>query len=142
MPLLHYAPPGDRALMGVLTPTGQWTVSAVLLDVDTGVGQNYNHVQTHGMTITAGDPKSGGSTILWGHVRSCGQGGERMIAKRANELVVVTLSAKTLSDLEDVVNDWLKDQSDHVIVQDISFEQLVTETRKQVAWVVATHESE
>ena len=65
-----------------------------------------------------------------------------MIAKRANELVVVTLSAKTLSDLEDVVNDWLKDQSDHVIVQDISFEQLVTETRKQVAWVVATHESE
>ncbi len=65
-----------------------------------------------------------------------------MITKHANELTVVALSAKTLTDLEDVVNDWLKNQPDHVVVQDISFEQLVTETKKQVAWVVTTHESE
>ncbi len=65
-----------------------------------------------------------------------------MIAKHANELTVAALSAKTLADLEDVVNDWLKNQSDYIIVQDISFEQSVTETKKQVAWVVTTHESE
>ena len=65
-----------------------------------------------------------------------------MIAKRANELTVVALSAKTLADLEDAVNDWLKEQLDNVIVQDISFEQLATETKKQVAWLVATHETE
>jgi len=65
-----------------------------------------------------------------------------MIAKRANELTVVALSAKTLADLEDAVNDWLKEQLDNVIVQDISFEQLTTETKKQVAWLVATHETE
>ena len=65
-----------------------------------------------------------------------------MIAKHANELTVITLSANTLADLEDVVNDWLKNQSDHVVVQDISFEQPVTEMKKQVAWVVTTHESE
>jgi len=65
-----------------------------------------------------------------------------MITKRANELTVVALSAKTLADLEDVVNDWLKNQSDNIIVQDISFEQLTTETKKQIAWVVVTHESE
>ena len=65
-----------------------------------------------------------------------------MITKRANELTVVALSAKTLADLEDAVNDWLKNQLDNVIVQDISFEQLTTETKRQVAWVVATHETQ
>ena len=128
--------------MAGLTPTGRWTVDPALLAIDTGVGQTYNYLQTHGLTVIAGDSNSGGSTILWGQVKSCGQGGEHMIAKHANELTVVALSAKTLADLEDVVNDWLKNQSDHVVVQDVSFEQLVTETKKQVAWVVATHESE
>ena len=65
-----------------------------------------------------------------------------MIAKHANELTVVALTAKTFADLEDVVNDWLKNQSDHVVVQDISFEQLVTEKTNQIAWIVTTHESE
>ena len=64
-----------------------------------------------------------------------------MKAKRANELMVVALSAKTSADLEDVVNDWLKDQLDRVVVQDISFQQLTGETNKQVAWVVVTHET-
>lgn len=65
-----------------------------------------------------------------------------MIARRANELTVVALSAKTIADLEDAANDWLKDQSDHVIVQDISFEQVSGEKNKQVAWVAVVHESE
>ena len=65
-----------------------------------------------------------------------------MKAKRANELMVVALSAKTSADLEDVVNDWLKDQLDRVVVQDISFQQLTVEANKQVAWVVVTHETE
>jgi hypothetical protein len=63
-----------------------------------------------------------------------------MKAKRANELMVVALSAKTSADLEDIVNDWLKDQLDRVVVEDISFQQLSGETNKQVAWVVVTHE--
>ena len=63
-----------------------------------------------------------------------------MKAKRANELMVVALSAKTSADLEDIVNDWLKDQLDRVIVEDISFQQLSGETNKQIAWVVVTHE--
>jgi len=65
-----------------------------------------------------------------------------MKAKRANELMVVALSAKTSADLEDVVNDWLKDQLDHVVVQDVSFQQLTVEANKQVAWVVVTHETD
>ena len=65
-----------------------------------------------------------------------------MKAKRANEMMVVALSAKTSADLEDVVNDWLKDQLDHVVVQDISFQQLTVEANKQVAWVVVTHETD
>ena len=65
-----------------------------------------------------------------------------MIARRANELTVVALSAKTIADLEDAINDWLKDQSDHVTVHDISFEQVTSEKNKQVAWVTAVHESE
>ena len=69
------------------------------------------------------------------------KGGDPMKAKRANELMVVTLSAKTSADLEDVVNDWLKEQLDRVVVQDISFQQLTGEANKQVAWVVVTHES-
>lgn len=64
-----------------------------------------------------------------------------MKAKRANELMVVALSAKTSADLEDVVNDWLKEQLDRVVVQDISFQQLTDEANKQVAWIVVTHES-
>ena len=65
-----------------------------------------------------------------------------MKAKRANELMVVALSAKTSADLDDVVNDWLKDQLDHVVVQDVSFQQLTVEANKQVAWVVVTHETD
>ena len=65
-----------------------------------------------------------------------------MKAKRANEMMVVALSAKTSADLEDVVNDWLKDQLDHVVVQDVSFQQLTVEANKQVAWVVVTHETD
>ena len=65
-----------------------------------------------------------------------------MKAKRANELMVVALSAKTSADLEDVVNDWLKDQLDHVVVQDVSFQQLTVEANKQVAWVVVTYETD
>jgi len=64
-----------------------------------------------------------------------------MKVKRANELMVVALSAKTSEDLEDMVNDWLKEQLDRVVVQDISFQQVTGETNKQVAWVVVTHES-
>ena len=64
-----------------------------------------------------------------------------MKAKRANELMVVAISAKTSADLEDVVNDWLKEQNDRIIVQDISFQQLAGEANKQVSWVVVTHES-
>lgn len=64
-----------------------------------------------------------------------------MKAKCANELMVVTLSAETSADLEDIVNDWLKEQLDRVVVQDISFQQLTGEENKQVAWVVVTHES-
>ena len=67
-----------------------------------------------------------------------------MKAKRANELMIVALSAKTSADLEDVVNDWLKDQLDRVVVQDISFHQLSElsgEANKHVAWVVVTHET-
>ena len=64
-----------------------------------------------------------------------------MKTKRANELMVVALSAKTSADLEDVVNDWLKEQLDRVVVQDISFQQLTVEANKQVAWVVVTHET-
>ena len=65
-----------------------------------------------------------------------------MKAKRANELMVVALSAKTSADVEDVVNDWLKEQLDRVVVQDISFQQLTGEANKQVAWVVVTHEAQ
>jgi hypothetical protein len=64
-----------------------------------------------------------------------------MKAKRANELTVVALSAKTSADLEDIVNDWLKEQNDRVIVQDISFHPLSGKADNQVAWVVITHES-
>ena len=65
-----------------------------------------------------------------------------MKAKRANELMVVALSAKTSADLEDIVNDWLKEQNDRVVVQDISFEQLSGEANKQISWIVVTHESQ
>ena len=64
-----------------------------------------------------------------------------MKAKRANELTVVALTAKTSADLEDIVNDWLKEQNDRVVVQDISFQKLSGEADKQVAWVVVTRES-
>ena len=64
-----------------------------------------------------------------------------MKANRANELTVVALTAKTSADLEDIVNDWLKDQNDRVVAQDVSFQQLSGEADKQVAWIVVTHES-
>ena len=63
-----------------------------------------------------------------------------MIARRAHELTVVALSAETLTDLEDVVNDWLRRQLDHVFVQDISFQHVTAQSKKPAAWVVVTHE--
>lgn len=64
-----------------------------------------------------------------------------MINKRANELMVVSLSADTFADLEDVVNDWLKDQGNHVIVHDISFEYVAGKPSEYTAWVTVTHEA-
>ncbi|UCB42869.1 MAG: hypothetical protein JSV77_10545 [Dehalococcoidales bacterium] len=64
-----------------------------------------------------------------------------MINKRANELMVVSMSASTFADLEDVVNDWLKDQRDHVIVHDISFEYMGGKPAEYTAWVTVTHET-
>ncbi|HEY32958.1 MAG TPA: hypothetical protein G4O10_07615 [Dehalococcoidia bacterium] len=64
-----------------------------------------------------------------------------MINKRANELMVVSLSAATFADLEDVVNDWLRDQGNHVIVHDISFEYMSAKRAEYTAWVTVTHET-
>jgi len=64
-----------------------------------------------------------------------------MINKRANELMVVSLSAATFADLEDVVNDWLKDQRNHIIVHDISFEYVGGKPVEYTAWIVVTHET-
>jgi hypothetical protein len=64
-----------------------------------------------------------------------------MNAKRANELSVLSLSAKTIADLEDAVNDWLKEQNNRAIVHDISFEFLTRRvTAEYSAWVVFSHE--
>ena len=64
-----------------------------------------------------------------------------MNAKRANELMVVALSAKTIADLEDAVNDWLKEQNDRVIVHNISFEYSARRLTEYTAWVAFSHES-
>ena len=62
-----------------------------------------------------------------------------MIAKPANELIVVSLAASTVSELEDSVNDWLKEQLENVTVHDISFQH--SEGAGQTAWLVITHDS-
>ena len=64
-----------------------------------------------------------------------------MNAKRANELTVLSLSAKTIADLEDTVNDWLKEQNDRVVVHDISFVYSSQRLIEYTAWVVFSHES-
>ncbi|HEY41256.1 MAG TPA: hypothetical protein G4O18_05285 [Dehalococcoidia bacterium] len=64
-----------------------------------------------------------------------------MNAKRANELTVLSLSAKTIADLEDAVNDWLKEQNNRAIVHDISFEYSSRRLIEYTAWVVYSHES-
>jgi hypothetical protein len=64
-----------------------------------------------------------------------------MNAKRANELSVLSLSAKTIADLEDTVNDWLKEQNNRVIVHDISFEYSAHRIIEYTAWIVFSHES-
>jgi len=63
-----------------------------------------------------------------------------MNAKRANELTVLSLSAKTIADLEDTVNDWLKEQNDRIIVYDISFDYSSGRPTEYSAWVVFAHE--
>ena len=64
-----------------------------------------------------------------------------MNAKRANELTVLSLSAKTIADLEDAVNDWLKEQNDRIVVYDISFDYSGGRSAEYTAWMVFAHES-
>ena len=64
-----------------------------------------------------------------------------MNSKRANELTVLSLSEKTITDLEDAVNDWLKEQNDRVVVHDINFEYSEHRGTEYTAWVVFSHEA-
>ena len=45
-----------------------------------------------------------------------------MNSKSANMLKVFTLEAPTLIDLEDKINEWLQDQSNEVVIEDISYQ--------------------
>ena len=63
-----------------------------------------------------------------------------MISKRANEITVVSLSAKTATDLEDMVNDWLKEQRDNTMIHVIDFERSAVQPVECTAWLVISHE--
>lgn len=45
-----------------------------------------------------------------------------MNSKSANMLKVFTLEAPTLLDLEDRINEWLQDQPNEVVIEDISYQ--------------------
>ncbi len=44
-----------------------------------------------------------------------------MNSKSANMLKVFTMEAPTLLDLEDKINEWLQEQPNEVIIEDISY---------------------
>lgn len=45
-----------------------------------------------------------------------------MNSKPANMLKVFTIEAPTLLDLEDKINEWLQEQPNEVVIEDISYQ--------------------
>ncbi len=46
-----------------------------------------------------------------------------MHSKSANMLKVFTIEAPTLIELEDKINEWLQDQPNEIVIEDISYQE-------------------